>query len=123
LEYEREQREHLLERSRASGLSVELLNTVVPPLTPEEKQAIQGQNDSCRSSYMWKSALSWTGGSLIAVSAGMTISGALATGNSDTTGKIVFGVSAGSLAALGSIFEVTAGIIQQYFSDRGCIVK
>lgn len=104
-------------------MSVELLNVFAPPLTPEEVQGIARENDSCRSAYMWKNALTWTGGVLVAVAAGVTIGGAYATGNNDTTGKIAFGVSAGSLAALGGVLVVVGGIINQRFTDRGCVVK
>jgi len=65
LRHERDERERLLVRSRASGVSVELLNTVVPPLTPEEDQAMQKQTDSCRTAYLWKNGLTWTGGGLV----------------------------------------------------------
>ncbi|MDP9001665.1 MAG: hypothetical protein M3O46_16320 [Myxococcota bacterium] len=123
LRHEREERERLVVRSRASGVSLDLLNTVVPPLTPEEEGVMDEQTDSCRTSYLWKNGLTWTGGGFVAVAAGSTIVGAVATGNSDTSSKIVFGVSAGTLAALGSILQVIAGIIQVNFSDRGCVVK
>jgi hypothetical protein len=123
LRHERDERERLLTRSRATGVSVELLNTVVPPLTPEEEQAMQKQTDACRMAYMWKNGLTWTGGGLVGIAAASTIAGAVATGNSDTTGKVIFGVSAGALAALGTIFQVVAGIIQVDFADRGCIIR
>jgi hypothetical protein len=123
LQRQQDEREQILRRSRGSGLSVEVLNVIAPPLTAEEVQAIQQENQSCRVSYMWKNALTWTGGVLVAVAAGAIIGGALATGNNDTTGKIAFGVSAGSLAALGGVFGVVGGIIHQSFTDRGCEVK
>ena len=123
LRHELDERERLVMRARASGVSPELLNAVVPPLTPMEEHAMQEETDSCRASYLWKNALMWTGAGLVAVAAGSTIVGALATGNGDTTGKIVFGISAGTLAASGTILQVIAGIIQVGFSDRGCFVK
>lgn len=123
LRNERDERERLVVRARASGVSAEVLNAVVPPLTPEEEQRMQAQTDSCRTSYLWKNGLTWTGGALVGIAAGSTVVGAVATGNSDTTGKIVFGVSAGTLAALGTILQVIGGIIQVNFSDRGCVVK
>jgi hypothetical protein len=123
LRYERDQRERLVVRAQASGVSLEVLNAVVPPLTPAEEQAMQEQTDSCRASYLWKNGLTWTGGALVGVAAGSTIVGAVATGNADTNGKIAFGISAGTLAAVGVIFQVIGGIIQVNFSDRGCVVK
>jgi hypothetical protein len=123
LRHERDERDRLLERSRASGVSLDVLNTVVPPLTPQEEERMQDETGSCRTSYLWKNGLMWTGGGLVAIAAGSTIAGAVATGNNDTNSKIIFGVSAGSMAALGTIFQVIAGIIQVNFSDRGCVVK
>ena len=84
---------------------------------------MQEQTDSCRAFYLWKNGLTSTGGFLVAVAAGSTIVGAVATGNSDTNSKIAFGVSAGTLAAVGIIFQVIGGIVQVNFSDRGCVVK
>jgi hypothetical protein len=124
LQRQADERELILNRSRGSSLSVEVLNVVAPPLTAEEVNNIQRENESCRRAYMWKNALSWTGGVFVAVAAGVTIGGAYATGNNDTTGKLVFGVSAASLAALGGVLGVVGGIIHQsYFTDRGCVVK
>jgi hypothetical protein len=123
LRHEREERERLVVRAQASGVSLEVLNSVVPPLTPSEDQTMNEQTDSCRASYMWKNGLMWTGGGLVALAAGSTVVGAIATGNSDSTSKIIFGVSAGTLAALGTLFQVVAGVIQVNFSDRGCVVK
>jgi hypothetical protein len=110
-------------RARESAVSLEVVDAVAPPLTLEEERAMENQSASCRASYLWKNALNWTGAGLVAVAAGSTIVGAVATGNSDTTSKLVFGISAGSLAATGTILQVIAGIIQVDFSDRGCIVK
>lgn len=122
LQHERDEREKLLTRSRQSGVSEQLLNTVVPPLTTEEVQSMKGQDSSCRTSYLWKNGLTWTGSILVAVAAGVTVGGAAA-GLSDKTGQIAFGVSAGSLAALGSAFVAVGGIIQGGFTDRGCWVR
>jgi hypothetical protein len=123
LRHDLDERERMVMRARAAGVSSELLNAVVPPPTSAEVQEMQHQTESCRATYMWKNALMWTGASLVAVAAGSTIVGALATGNSDTTGKIVFGISAGTLAASGTIFQIVAGILQVDFSDRGCVVR
>jgi hypothetical protein len=84
---------------------------------------MQKENESCRASYIWKNAFTWTGGVLVAIAAGVTIGGAYATGNNDTTGKIIFGVSAGTLAALGGVLGIVGGIIHSNFTDRGCVLK
>lgn len=132
LQHERDAQAKLLTRwaeradqapSRKSGVTWELLNALFPPLTPEEVQSIQKENASCRSSYLWKNGLTWTGSVFVAAAAGITIGGAYATGNNDTSAKILFGVSAGSLAALGSGLVAIGGIIQQGFTDRGCWVR
>jgi hypothetical protein len=123
LRREENERERLLLRARGSGASVEVLNAIVPPLTRLEEQGMQAQDSSCRASYLWKNGLSWTGGSLIAVAAGSTIIGGVATGYNATFAKIFFGVSGGTLAALGGIMQVAAGIVQTRFADRGCIVR
>jgi hypothetical protein len=52
----------------------------------------------------------------------MTIGAAYTVGNNDATPKVL-GVSAGSLAALGSILVVVGDVIQQGFTDRGCWVR
>jgi hypothetical protein len=122
LQQERDQREKLLNRSRRLGASQDVLDAVAPPLTPEEVQSIPGENASCRSSYLWKKSLTWTGGSFVAVAAGMTIGAAYTLGNNETAPKVL-GVSAGSLAALGSILVVVGEIVQQGFTDRGCSIK
>ena len=123
LRREEDERERLLARARASGQALEVLNAMVPPLSPEEEQMISAQDGSCRASYLWKNALTWTGGSMVGVAAGSTILGGIATGNSDSNAKIAFGISGGTLAALGGILEVVAGILQIDFSDRGCFVR
>lgn len=123
LRHQQDERERILIRARSAGASPELMIAIAPPLTASEEQLVQKENDSCRSSYLWKNALTWTGGGFVATAAGITIGGAYATGNSDTTGKLVFGVSAGSLAAVGSILVAVGGIVQQGFTDRGCVVK
>src|SRR5205823_1744539 len=80
------------------------------------------QDSSCRNSYMWKNALTWTGSILIAVAAGFTVGGAILAGNntSNNTGQIAFGVSAGTLATGGSGLVAVGGIIANGFVDRGC---
>lgn len=123
LRHEEDERERLFVRARGSGASYEVLNAIAPPLTQGEEKEMQAQDGSCRASYLWKNGLSWTGGSLIAVAAGSTIVGGLATGYNATFAKIFFGVSGGTLAALGGIFQVAAGIIQTGFADRGCVVR
>jgi hypothetical protein len=72
----------------------ELLDALFPPMTPEDEQSIQKQNVSCRSSYLWKNGLTWTGSIFVAAAAGVTVGGAYATGNNDTTGKLLFGLRA-----------------------------
>jgi hypothetical protein len=123
LQHEGEERNRLLARARKAGLSEEVLNAVVPPLTQDESQTVEAENSSCRSSYMWKNGLTWTGSLFVATAGGLTIGAAYATGNNDTTPKLVYGVSAGSLAALGSMLVAIGGIIQQGFTDRGCWVR
>jgi hypothetical protein len=123
LQHEQDERERLLTRSKKAGVSEDVLNSIDPPLTPEEAQAVQPQNKSCRASYLWKNGLTWTGGIMVGVAAGFTIGGAYATSLDDTNGKVLFGVSAGSLAALGSVLVAVGGIVQQGFTDRGCWVR
>lgn len=72
---------------------------------------------------MWKNGLTWTGSALVGIAAGVTIGAAYATSNNDTNGKLVFGVSAGTMAALGGVFVAVGGIMQQRFTDRGCTSK
>ena len=123
LRHEGEEREKLLSRARKAGASAEVLDAIDPPLTPEEVQSIPEEDASCRSSYLWKKGLTWTGGVFVAAAAGMTIGAAYTVGNNDNTAPKVLGVSAGSLAALGSILVVVGEIVQQGFTDRGCWVK
>ena len=123
LAHQQEERDHLLMRARTAGTSFDLLDQVVPPLTPEEERLAREQDASCRASYTWKNGLTWTGSGLVAVAAGITIGGAYATGNNDSTGKLIFGVSAGTMAALGSGLVAIGAIIQQAFTDRGCASK
>jgi hypothetical protein len=123
LQHEREEQEKLLTRARRSGVSEEVLNVVFSPLTPEEVQTSHAEDDSCRSSYMWKNGLTWTGSVFVSVAAGASIAAAYATGNNDTTPRLAYGVSAASLAAAGSILVALGGIIQQGFTDRGCWVR
>jgi hypothetical protein len=123
LAHQQEERDHLLNRARQAGMSTDLLDRFLPPLTPEEKSLADEQDHSCRSSYLRKDGFTWTGSGLVAAAAGLTIGGAYATSNNDTTGKLIFGVSAGTMAALGSGLVAIGGIIQQRFTDRGCMTK
>lgn len=123
LTHQQEERDHLLNRARHAGMSTDLLDRVLPPLTSDEKSLADEQDRSCRSSYVRKNGFTWTGSGLVAAAAGLTIGGAYATSNNDTTGKLIFGVSAGTMAALGSGLVAIGGIIQQRFTDRGCMTK
>jgi hypothetical protein len=42
---------------------------------------------------------------------------------SDNTGKIAFGVSAGTLTTLGSGLVAVGGVIANGFTERGCVTK
>jgi hypothetical protein len=123
LSHSEDERDHLLLRARAVGTNDDLIDRVDPPLTPSEKNLAAQEDSSCRSSYVWKNALTWTGSLLIAGAAGVTVGSAYATGNNDNTGKLIFGVSAGSLATLGSGLVAIGGILANGFSDRGCVTK
>lgn len=126
LSHDEDEREHLIMRARAMGESDETINKVIPPLTPQEAEVGSQQDSSCRSSYVWKNALTWTGSLLIAAAAGLTIGAAYATGNNNnnnTTNQIAFGVSAGTAATLGSGLVAIGGIVANGFSDRGCVSK
>ncbi len=116
-----------MDRTRAAGKSTEVVESVFPPPTPEEESLARVQNSRCRSTYLWKNGLTWTGSAMIAIAAGVTIVGAFATGNNnsnnDATRAIVFGVSAGTLATLGSGLVAIGGIVQQTFSDHGCVPR
>jgi osmoprotectant transport system ATP-binding protein len=102
-------------------LPIAFLNVVAPPLTPAELQALDRENTSCRTSYLWKNALTWTGGTLVAIAAGVTIGGAYATAINDAASKLAFGVSAGSLAALGGLFgSLAASFISRSPSEDAC---
>jgi hypothetical protein len=120
LEHQQEERNVLLERARRGGMATDVVEKVLPPLTPWEEQLAREQDSSCRSSYMWKNGLTWTGSLLIAAAGGVEVGGAIATGNSDTNGKVIFGVSAGTGAILGSILVAVGGIVQNGYTDRGC---
>jgi hypothetical protein len=123
LQHEEDVREKLLVRARAAGASDEVLRAVAPPLTEEELKSFQAEGDSCRASYLWKNTLTWTGGAFVGAGAALTIGDAYAASITDKTDQILFGVSAGSLAALGSILMIGGEIVQQHFTDRGCWVK
>ena len=123
LQREADEREKVATRARKSNVSEDMITAVAPPLTDAEMETRKEENSSCRSSYMWKNGMTWTGSVLVAVAAGITIGGAYATGNDDSSGKLIFGVSAGSLAALGTGLVAVGGIVQTGFTDRGCWVK
>jgi hypothetical protein len=123
LQHEQDEREKLLIRAKAAGASDEVLRAVAPPLTAEETRSFQAEGESCRASYLWKNALTWTGGAFVGAAAGLTIGDAYAANITNKTDQILFGVSAGSLAALGSILVIAGEIVQQHFTDRGCWVK
>ncbi len=123
LQHEQNEREKLLTRAKAAGASDEVLRAVAPPLTPDEIRSFQAEGDSCRASYLWKNGLTWTGGAFVGAAAALTIGDAYATEITDKTDQVLFGVSAGSLAALGSILVIAGEIVQQHFTDRGCWVK
>jgi hypothetical protein len=123
LQRERDDRDKLIVRSRRAELPGDVVDKIMPPLTPEEEQATLLQNGSCRSYYLWKNGLTWTGSILVGAAAGFTIGAAYATNQNDPSATIGYGVSAGSLAALGSILVAVGGIVQQGFTDRGCWVR
>jgi hypothetical protein len=123
MSHQQEERDHLLDRARHAGMSTDLLERVAPPLTTDEQRLADEQDHSCRSSYVRKNGFTWTGSGLVALAAGLTIGGAYATSNNDTTGKLIFGVSAGTMATLGSGLVAIGGIIQERFTDRGCVTK
>jgi hypothetical protein len=120
LSHQRQERDQLHKRALAAGKPVEILDGVFLPLTPEEEQLADDEDASCRSSYMWKNGFTWTGSALVGLAAGLTIGAAYATNTDNTSGKLIFGVSAGTMAALGSVFVAVGGILQQRFTDRGC---
>ncbi|HEY6461174.1 MAG TPA: hypothetical protein VIY73_13510 [Polyangiaceae bacterium] len=123
LAHQEEERDQFIERARRAGLSTEEIDKVMPPLTPEEKRLEREQDSSCRGSYMWKNALVWAGGALVATAAGFVVGGAIATGSSDSSTKVAFGISAGTIASLGGGLGAVAAIIQGRYSDRGCGTK
>jgi hypothetical protein len=123
LQHAQDERNSLLTRARRAGASEEILTAVAPPLTTEEVQSFQAESDSCRSSYLWKNVLTWTGGAFVGAGAGLTIGAAYATDITNKTDQVLFGVSAGSFAALGSILVIAGEIVQQGFTDRGCWVR
>ena len=122
LSRQQEERDHFMGRARGAGISTDLLEKVAPPLTPEERAIAQDQDDSCRSSYVWKNGLTYTGSALVAGAAGLTIGGAYATGNTDTT-KQIFGVTGGATALLGTLLVAIGGMVQNHYSDRGCVPR
>ena len=123
LSHQQEERAHLLTRARKAGLSTNLLEKVAPPLTPDEEKLASEQDSSCRSSYVEKNAFIWTGGGLVAASAGLTIAGAFVTTIDTANDRLIFGIGAGTMAAVGSGLAAVGTIIQQRFIDRGCTSK
>jgi hypothetical protein len=123
LQHEHDERDKLLARAKSSGVSDDLINTVAPPMTVEEEKAMFKETGSCRTSYMWKNGLTWTGSIFVAAAGGITVGGAYASAISDTANKVLLGVSVGSLAALGSALVAVGGIVQSGFTDRGCWVR
>ena len=123
LQHEDEERSQLLLRARRAGVSPEVLTAVQPPLTEEELQTMRSQTDSCRSSYVWKGVLTWTGGALVAAAAALTVGGAYASSITNKTDQILFGISSGTLAALGGVLGIGGGIVDQGFVDRRCWVR
>jgi hypothetical protein len=69
LSYQRDERDHLMARARAAGMSTDLLAKVAPPLTPEEQRTADDQDSSCRASYIWKNGFTYTGSVLVAAAA------------------------------------------------------
>ncbi len=122
LSHQEEERELLFTRAQKAQVSTDLLEQVMPPPTPEEKKREDEQDSSCRASYLWKNGLTYTGSALVAGAAGLTIGGAYATGNGDTT-KAVFGVTGGTLALFGTMLVAIGGILQNNSSDRGCVPR
>jgi hypothetical protein len=122
LSFQQDERNHLIGRARHAGVPPDFLDRVDPPLTPEELTLAQQQTDSCRSSYVWKKGLTYTGSLIVAGAAGLTIGGAYATGNTDTT-KQIFGVTGGSMALLGTLLVAIGGMVQNHYSDIGCVTR
>jgi len=124
LQHQRDEREQILARARASTFPVEFVNVIAPPLTPAELQAVDHENGSCRTTYIWKNALTWTGAVLVVLASGVVVvGGAYASEFNHLSGAIAFGVSAGSLATLGGIFGLGGDILHQSFTERGCVMK
>lgn len=122
LSHQEEEQERFMDRARRFGMSTEDVQRVFPPLTPEEENRKRDQDSSCRSSYLWKNGLTYTGSALVAAAAGLTIGGAYATGNSDET-KAIFGVTGGTTALFGTMLVAIGSIIQNAYTDRGCVTR
>ena len=109
----------MLARARSAGVSNDLINTVAPPLTVEEEKTMYKETGSCRTSYMWKNGLSWTGSILVAGAGGVALAGASTTADR----QVLLGASIASLATLGTVLVAVGGLVQTGFTDRGCWVK
>lgn len=96
------------------------LDKVMPPLTVDEEALAKEQDHYCRSSYVWKNGLTYTGSILVAAAAGITIGGAALTGKTDTT-KEIFGVTGASTALFGTLLVAVGAMVQNHFTDRGCV--
>jgi hypothetical protein len=121
LSHEQDERGHLLLRAEVAGQPPEFIHKILPPLTSDELKLAVDQDDSCRSTYRWKNALTYTGSGLIAGAAFLTIGGAYTTGNTDTS-KAAFGIAGGTLALFGSMMVALGGIFQNHYGDKGCQV-
>ena len=122
LSHQQEEREDLLTRARVAGQATDVIEKVTPPLTPDEQHRAKVQDESCRASYMWKDSLTYVGGGLVAVAAGLTVGGAYANGSADTT-KQIFGVTGASTALFGTMLVAIGGMIQNHYVNRGCVTR
>lgn len=124
LQHQKDEREQLLSRAREATLPVEVVNVIAPPLTRAEREAVDRENASCRASYLWKNALSWSGAVLVVAASGVVIAGGAYSEEFDhLAGTLAFGLSAGGLATLGGLLGLAGGMIHQSFTERGCVLK
>jgi hypothetical protein len=119
LQHEHDERDKMLARAKSAGVSDDLINTVAPPLTVEEEKTMFKETGSCRTSYMWKNGLTWTGSILVAGAGGVALAGVSTTKDQG----LLLGASVASLATLGTVLVAIGGIVQTGFTDRGCWVK